>query len=273
MDKFSKTKLNNSVEIPWLGFGLWDLSPGLETQKAVNWALEAGYRHFDNATIYNNELDVGKVINNTTIPRKEFFITSKVWNDDQGYESTIRAFNTSMKKLALKYLDLYLIHWPASVKRKETWKALETLYEEGKCRAIGVSNYSIKHIEELLGYAKIIPAVNQVEFNLYLYQKDLLDFCNLHNIQLEAWSPLVKGMKNNDPKLVSIAKAYSKTPAQILLKWCLQHKVLVIPKSARKERIIENSEIFEFNISDEDMKRLDLFDEKNRMGIDPEIYK
>jgi methylglyoxal/glyoxal reductase len=263
MQPFPKTKLNNGIEIPWLGFGLWELSNGIETQNAVKWALEAGYRHFDNATLYRNEADVGVALKKSPIKRNDLFITTKVWNDDQGYDSTIKAYLTSMTKLGTEYIDLYPIHWPVSSKKKETWRALETLYKEGLCKAIGVSNYKIEHLTELFDYAKIMPALNQVEFNVYLYRKDLLEFCSKNNIQLEAWSPIVKGQKNNDPKLITIAKKYNKTAVQILLRWCMQHRVLVIPKSSRKERIIENSNIFDFKISDEDMNSLDSFSETN----------
>ncbi|MEM2918278.1 MAG: aldo/keto reductase [Candidatus Altiarchaeota archaeon] len=268
----SKVKLNNGVEIPYLGLGTWLLNSGKETQNAVLWALEFGYRLIDTASIYGNESDVGIAIKKSKISRDKIFVTTKLWNSDQGYEKTLKAFEKSLKILNLSYIDLYLVHWPAEKKslREETWKAIEKVYMEGKCRAIGVSNYTIKHLSELLEIAEIIPAINQVEFSPFLYQKELLEFCNSNKIQVEAYSPLTRGKKLNDPKLLEIAEKYGKTPAQILIRWALQHSLVVIPKSSKKEHIYENSQVFDFEISKGDMEKLDSLDENFRVCWNPE---
>ncbi|MEM4347606.1 MAG: aldo/keto reductase [Candidatus Altiarchaeota archaeon] len=268
----SKVKLNNGVEIPYLGLGTWLLNSGKETQNAVLWALEFGYRLIDTASIYGNESDVGIAIKKSKISRDKIFVTTKLWNSDQGYEKTLKAFEKSLKILNLSYIDLYLVHWPAEKKslREETWRAIEKVYMDGKCRAIGVSNYTIKHLSELLEIAEIIPAINQVEFSPFLYQKELLEFCNSNKIQVEAYSPLTRGKKLNDPKLLEIAEKYGKTPAQILIRWALQHSLVVIPKSSKKEHIYENSQVFDFEISKGDMEKLDSFNENFRVCWNPE---
>ncbi|MFX0061207.1 MAG: aldo/keto reductase [Candidatus Hermodarchaeota archaeon] len=267
----TKIKLNNGVEMPIFGLGVYRAPSGEETQNAVRYALEAGYRHIDTAKIYGNERDVGIAVHNSFsgIPRDEIFITTKLWNSDHGYDSTITACNESLKKLGLKYLDLYLVHWPVETLRGETWKAMEYLLEEGKCRAIGVSNYMIHHLKELLETAKIVPAVNQVEFSPYLFRKDLLEFCRSQGIQFESYSPLTKGRKLKDPKLVSLGSKYSKTPAQILIRWALEHQIVVIPKSTNEGRIYENANVFDFHILEEDMNLLNSFDEGLVTGWDP----
>ncbi|MFQ6128895.1 MAG: aldo/keto reductase [Thermoplasmata archaeon] len=265
----TKVRLNNGVEMPIFGLGTYQAERGRETREAVLQALRAGYRLIDTAMIYGNEKDVGKGLRKSGIPREDVFITTKLWNWDHGYDAAIAAFERSLKRLELSYIDLYLIHWPVEGLRYETWKAMEKLLEEGKCGAIGVSNYTIRHLEELLNTSSTVPAVNQVEFNPYLYQKDLLDFCRFHDIQLEAYSPLTRGLRLNDPKLVAIASTYSKSPAQILIRWGLQHGVVVIPKSSKRERIYENADVFDFAISPEDMRILDSLHENLRMVWDP----
>ena len=265
----TKVELNNGVKMPIFGLGLYQTRKGKETQDAVHYALEAGYRLIDTAAMYGNEEDVGEAVRKSGLPREKIFITSKLWNSDHGYDKALSAFEESRKKLGLYYVDLYLIHWPVEVLRKESWRALETLLREGKCRAIGVSNYMIWHLEELLSDSSMVPAVNQVEFSPYLYQKDLLDFCRNHHIQVEAYSPLTKGYKLHDPKLANMASKYSKSPAQILIRWALQKGVVVIPKSSRKESIHENADVFDFAISPEDMKVLDSFNEDLRTSWDP----
>lgn len=264
-----KVKLSNGVQMPIFGLGTYQTRSGKETQAAVLYALEAGYRLIDTAKIYGNEKDVGEAVRKSGIPREEVFITTKLWNSDHGYDTAIAACEKSLKSLTLSYIDLYLIHWPVEGLREETWRAMETLQKEGKCRAIGVSNYMIWHLEELLNSSSTIPAVNQVEFSPYLYQKDLLEFCHSHNIQVEAYSPLTKGQKLSDPKLVAIASRYSKSPAQILIRWVLQHGAVVIPKSSKKERIFENADVFDFTISPQDMGVLDSFNENLRTSWDP----
>ena len=269
MDIHSTAILNNGVEIPMLGLGAFRLGAGSETVNAVLWALEVGYRHVDTAMIYGNEREVGLALKKSPVPREKVFITTKLWNSHHGFDSTLKACDESLSKLGMDYIDLYLVHWPAEGKREETWKAIEKLYEGGKCRSIGVSNYTIKHLEELSDYAEVVPAVNQVEFSPYLYQKKLLDYCNEHGIKLEAYRSLTKGVKLADQRLVEIASRDGKTPAQVLLRWALQHEVIIIPKSAHKERIIENSQLFDFKLSKEDMKLLDSFNENFRTGWDP----
>jgi len=265
----TKVKLSNGVEMPIFGLGTFQMRSGKETQQAVLAALEAGYRLIDTAQMYGNEEDVGIALKESGIPREEVFITTKLWNSEHGYQKALNACEESLEKLGLPYVDLYLIHWPVQGLRNETWKAMETLLEKGKCRAIGVSNYMIRHLEELLAISDTVPAVNQVEFSPYLYLKDLLEFCRSHKIQLEAYSPLTKGHKLSDPKLEAIAKGYSKTPAQILIRWVLQKEVVVIPKSSHRERILENAEVFDFEISPEDMKLLDSFNQNMRTSWDP----
>ena len=261
--------LNNGVMIPRLGLGVYQSSPGQVTQKAVEYALKIGYRHIDTARIYNNESDVGSALRNSGIRREDVFITTKLWNSDQGYETALKACDASLKRLGLKYLDLYLIHWPVQETRDESWKALAQLLKEGKTRAIGVSNYTIRHLTELLEQSDTVPLVNQVEFSPFLYQKQLLDYCEKNKIQLEAYSPLTQGEKLNHPKIQQIAKKHNKTPAQVLIRWSLQHNLITIPKSVREERIKENSQVFDYNLTNEDMRILDSLDENFRNSWDP----
>lgn len=269
MNIHSTLHLNNGVPIPRLGFGVYRSRPGRETEQAVSWALETGYRHIDTAQIYRNEKDVGEAIRKSDIPREEVFITTKIWNNNQGYDKTLRTFDDSLNVMGLEYIDLLLIHWPLEELRKDTWKSLEKLYEEQKCRAIGVSNYTIGHLREMDDYAAIVPAVNQVEFHPYLYQKELLDYCKAKTILIEAYSPLTRGEKLNDQTLVSIARRYNKTSAQILIRWCLQHDLVVLPKSVRRERIVENADVFDFAIAGKDMDILDSLHQNFRVAWDP----
>lgn len=265
----SKIKLNNGVLIPALGLGVYQADAGIETQNAVVHALKAGYRHIDTAKFYGNEKDLPVAIKRSGIPREHVFVTTKLWNNDHGYDKTIKACNKSLKQLGMSYVDLYLIHYPVRALRHESWRAMETLYEEGKCRAIGVSNYTVRHLEELLQASKIVPAVNQVEFHPYLYQKELLDFCHTHHVRIEAYSPLTKGKRLNDPKLTDVAKHYNKSNAQILIRWALQHELIVLPKSTRPDRINENANVFDFEISAEDMIALNNFHCNLRVAWDP----
>ncbi len=265
----STLKLKNGVQIPILGLGTYLSKPGKETYNAVRYALDIGYRHIDTAALYANEEDIGKAIRESGIPREEIFLTTKVWNTDQGFDKTIIAFHTSLKKLKLDYVDLYLIHWPRPKTRDETWRALVYLYDEKKTRSIGVSNYTIHHLEDLRTKFQEIPAINQVEFSPYLYQKDLLKYCTKRKIILEAYTPLIRGKKFNDQKLIDLANKYNKTPAQILLRWAIQIGVVVLPKSVNKDRIKENSEIFDFEITEDDMDYLETFNENFRVAWDP----
>jgi diketogulonate reductase-like aldo/keto reductase len=262
-------KLKNGVMIPRLGLGVYQSPPGQVTQKAVEYALKVGYRHIDTARIYNNESDVGNALRKSGIKREDVFITTKLWNSDHGYESALRACDESLKRLGLKYLDLYLIHWPVPEIRNESWQALVQLLKDGKCRSIGVSNYTIQHLTELFDKSEILPMVNQVEFSPFLYQKQLLDYCQEKKIQVEAYSPLTQGAKLNHPRIRQIAKKHDKTPAQVLIRWSLQHSLVTIPKSVREERIKENSQVFDYNLTTEDMRILDSLDENFRNSWDP----
>jgi len=257
----SRVKLNNGVEMPVFGLGVWQMSPGKVTQNSVKWAFECGYRLIDTAKLYANEKDVGVALKESGLPRKDVFVTTKLWNTDHGYDSAIRAFKESLRLLDMEFVDLYLIHWPVPRKRGESWKALMKLYEDGQSRAIGVSNYTVSHLEELIETSAMVPAVNQVEFSPFLFQEDLLKFCQKNKIQLEAYSPLTKGLRLDYPGLVEMADKYERTPAQILIRWALQHGVVVIPKSDKKEHIIENSRVFDFQISSADMTALDKLNE------------
>ena len=222
----------------------------------VRYALELGYRHIDTAKIYGNEIDVGIAVRESRINREEIFITTKLWNSDQGYDKTLSAFENSLQRLGLSYVDLYLIHWPVQGKILETWKAMIKILKVGKARAIGVSNYSIAELKETIQTSDIIPAINQVEFHPFLYQKDLLDFCKNNRIQIESYSPLTRGRKLNHPLVKAISNKYGKTTAQILIKWNLQHGLVVIPKSIHENRILENSQVFDFRIEEKDMEAL-----------------
>ena len=262
----STVKLNNGVEMPLLGFGTWGLT-AKKTVQATLWALEKGIRHIDTAAIYGNEKRVGLAIKDSGIPREKFFITTKVWNAAQGYESTLKAFEESILKLNVSYVDLYLIHWPVSDLTLESWKALEKLYEDKKTRAIGVSNYTIHHLNEHFEHFTTVPTVNQVEFSPFLYQKDLLDYCISHDIVVEAYSPLTQGTKFDNVTLVTIGNKYGKSPAQILIRWGLQHNIVQIPKSANENHIAENVDVFDFLLDENDMKELDNLNEDHRTNI------
>ena len=265
----TKVILNNGIEMPVFGLGTYRSGSSKRTRDLVTYALEIGYRHIDTARFYGNEKDVGIAIKKCGIPREEIFVTTKLWNSDQGYNRALGAFEASLKDLGLDYVDLYLIHWPVQNLRNESWKALEKLQVEGKCRAIGVSNYMIPHLEELFAVSSVKPAVNQCEFSPFLYQRDLLAFCQSNNIQFESYSPLTKGHMLADPRISDIGQKYSKSVAQILIRWTLQKQVIVIPKSSRKNRIRENADVFDFTVSPEDIERLDALHEDLRVSWDP----
>lgn len=255
--------LNNGVCLPLIGLGVFKMDSA-QTQKAVEWALGQGYRLIDTAAVYGNEEAVGRAIAQSSISRQELFITTKVWNTNQGYTAAKQACDKSLQRLGLDYVDCYLIHWPVPGSRLDTWRALEELYAEGKCRSIGVSNYTIHHLDELLSASQIVPVLNQVEFSPFLYQKELLEYCHAHGIQLQAYAPLTRGTRLNDRCIVEIAQKYNRTCAQVLLRWALQHKVAVIPKSTHSERIRENADIFSFELSTQDMLTLDACNEAYR---------
>ncbi|KHF40394.1 glyoxal reductase [Halalkalibacter okhensis] len=268
----STVTLHNGVEMPWFGLGVFKVEDGQEVVDSVLAAIKAGYRSIDTAAIYGNEEGVGKAIKESGVERSDLFITSKVWNADQGYESTLKAFDTSLNKLGLDYLDLYLIHWPKAGTYKDTWKALEMLYKEGRVKAIGVSNFHIHHLKDLLQDAEIKPMVNQVEYHPHLAQLELRAFCKEQEIQLEAWSPLKQGELLTDDTITSIAAKYEKSPAQVILRWDLQNEVITIPKSVKEERIIDNANIFDFSLSEEDMQAINQLNKDERVGPDPDNF-
>ena len=263
--------LNNGVEIPSIGLGVYQSLAGSETVNAIHWALEAGYRHIDTAKIYRNEDSVGKAIRSASVRRQEIFVTTKLWNSDHGFDNALRAIDESLAKLQLDYVDLYLVHFPVFGPRLETWKAMERILEEKKARAIGVSNYMPLHMKELLAHCNVPPAVNQIELSPYIYEHraETLKICRQENILLQAYSPLTKARKLADPKLVVIAEKYKKTSAQVLIRWALQEGFIVLPKSTNKERIAQNIDVFDFEISGEDMTTLNGFNEKLVTGWDP----
>ena len=261
--------LNNSVKMPALGLGVYQSEPGDETQNAILWALEAGYRHIDTAKRYDNEVDVGQALKRGGLPRQEIFVTTKLWNDDQGYDRTLAAFDASLKRLDLDFVDLYLVHWPVPGKRLDTWKAMTRILKEGRARAIGVSNYLERHLTELFDHSDVVPAVNQVEFSPFLYQKDLLDFCRRHDVQLEAYGPLTQGKRLDHPVVAAVAARQGRTSAQVLIRWALQHDLVVIPKSVRRVRINENAGVFDFTLSAQDMAELDSLNENFHTEWDP----
>ncbi|WP_312099478.1 aldo/keto reductase [Niallia sp.] len=265
-----KVKLHNGVEIPQLGIGVFKVEEGDTVIQTVKTALDLGYRSIDTAAIYKNEEGVGTAIKESAVSRESLFITTKVWNGDQGYDSTLRAFETSLKKLDLDYLDLYLIHWPGKDKYVETWKALERLYDEGLVKAIGVSNFQEHHLEHLLEHANEKPTVNQIELHPRLSQEKLREYCKKKDIKMEAWSPIAKGRLVNEPTLNYIAKKHGKTAVQVILRWHLQNGHIIIPKSIHPERIKENAEIFDFQLSLVEMDQIDKLNMNERLGSNPD---
>ena len=266
------TVLNNGLEMPWLGFGVFGVEDGKEAERVVGQALKIGYRSIDTATIYKNERGVGKAIRDSGISRAEIFLTTKVWNEDQRLGRTTAAFDESLERLGTDYVDLYLVHWPVEGCCIKTWSDMEAIYDSGRARAIGVSNFMEHHLQELLSVARIIPAVNQVEFHPFLVQADLLKFCRDRQIQTEAWSPLMSGKISTVPEALRLAEKYQKTPAQIVLRWDLQHDVVSIPKTSNAERMVENASIFDFELSQDDMRLLDALDVGMRIGPDPHSF-
>ncbi|MNB79609.1 putative oxidoreductase YtbE [compost metagenome] len=263
--------LSDGRTMPWLGLGVWQTKAGDEVIHAVRTAIEIGYRSIDTAAAYKNEEGVGQGIKESGIPRDELFITTKVWNADQGYEQTLKACDASLKKLGLNVLDLLLIHWPVKGKFVDTWKALIHLQQEGYVKSIGVSNFQPHHLNSIIEETGIKPAVNQVEFHPLLTQRELVKYCRDQNIQLEAWSPLMQG--NLDlPLLLELAAKYNRTPAQIVLRWDIQQGVITIPKSVHEKRIRENAGIFDFTLSDEDVKAIEDLNKNQRYGPDPDNF-
>lgn len=266
--------LNNGLKMPQLGFGVWQVSDQQATP-AVKKALEVGYRSIDTAMIYGNEKGVGRAIKESNVPREELFITTKVWNADHGYENTLKAFDASLERLGLDYIDLYLIHWPTPKYDQyvDTYKAMEKIYKDGRVKAIGVCNFDIEHLERLLNECEVVPVVNQVERHPYFQQRELQDFCEKHHIIIEAYSPLMNGKDVlNDSVVKEIAKAHGKTAAQVILRWHLQTGVITIPKSVTPSRIEENFDVFDFELTAEDMEKMTALDRNLRIGAVPSEF-
>ena len=273
MGNVSNITGNNGVEIPQLGLGVFLVEPN-ETQAVVAAALDVGYRHIDTAAAYNNEAEVGAAIAEAGLPRDELFITTKVWNLDQGHDRALAAFDLSLGKLGLDYLDLYLIHWPAPGRDRyvETWRAMEKILAEGRVRSIGVSNFGIEHLQRLIDETETVPAVNQVELHPNLPQRELRDFHADHGIVTEAWSPLARGELLDDASVRRIADAHGKTPAQVLLRWHIELGNVVIPKSRTPERIAENIEVFDFELTPEDHETITALENGHRIGPHPDSF-
>jgi diketogulonate reductase-like aldo/keto reductase len=261
--------LKDGARIPQLGLGVWQTARGQATRKAVAAALRVGYRHVDTARIYGNEADVGAAVRTSDVPRSEIFVTTKLWNDDQGYDSALRAFDESLRRLGLDYVDLYLIHWPVPHRRLDSWRALERIQSDGGARSIGVSNYLRPHLEELLAKAKVVPAVNQIEVSPFLQQRDARAVCAANGIVVEAYSPLTRGHRLGDPVVAGIARRIGRSAAQVLLRWGIQHGLVVLPKSAHPDRIAENAAIFDFSLDAKAISELDGLDEGLATGWDP----
>jgi diketogulonate reductase-like aldo/keto reductase len=261
--------LNTGARIPQLGLGVWQTPRGRATRDAVTAALSAGYRHVDTALIYGNEADVGAAVRGSEVPREEVFVTTKLWNDDQGYDSALRAFDESLKRLGLEYVDLYLIHWPVPHRRLDSWRALERIHGDGRARVIGVSNYMRPHLQELLAKAKVAPAVNQIEVSPFLQQRDARAVCAANSIVVEAYSPLTRGHRLDHPVIAGIARRIGRSAAQVLLRWGIQNGLVELPKSAHPGRIAENAAIFDFSLDPTAMAELDGLDEGLATGWDP----
>jgi len=268
LNPYSRVRLNNGVEMPWLGYGTYKVRPE-EAYRCVLDALDLGYRLIDTAAYYRNECEVGKAVRDSGIDREEIFVTTKVWNTDQGYENTLRAFEDSLERLGMEYVDLYLVHWPVPGKCLDTWKALVKIYKEGMVRAIGVSNFMEEHLDRLLEHSDIVPAVNQVELHPHLFPEALVEKCRREGIQVQAWSPLKQGQIPAIRELQEIGRKYGKTAAQVTLRWILQHGIATIPRSTRKEHMMENADIFDFYLTLGDMHRIDMMDRGERVGPDP----
>ncbi|WP_432360782.1 aldo/keto reductase [Sporosarcina sp. UB5] len=265
-------KLANGVEMPQLGLGVYKMTDSTETIRAISHALEVGYRAIDTAAIYENERETGEAIRQSGIPREQLFITSKVWNTDQGYDETLKAFEASLQRLGLDYLDLYLTHWPVGETFVDTYRAIERLYEEKLIRATGVSNHHIHHLEKVFNVANVKPMVNQIELHPWLTQEPLRNFCNEQGIVITSWSPLARGRLMDEPVLEQIGLKYGKTPAQVIIRWHLQHGFVVIPKSVTPSRISSNISVKDFELTQEDMMKIDALNRNERTGTNPEKF-
>jgi diketogulonate reductase-like aldo/keto reductase len=263
-----RVSLANGQTMPWIGLGVFRSPPGQTTYDTVRKAIEIGYRHIDTASIYQNESDVGRAIRDCGLPRHEIFLTSKLWNSEQGASSARRGFEHSLERLGLDYVDLYLLHWPVPRLRRESWQTLIEIYQSGRAKAIGVSNFMQHHLEDLQDFP-VQPLVNQIEFSPFLYQKELLEYCRDRHIQVQAYSPLTKGQRLQHPTILQLAQKYKKSSAQILLRWSLDREVVVLPKSNNPQRLMENLDLFSFQFTPEDTQILSRLNENLRTGWDP----
>lgn len=272
MNLQSTRRLENGIQMPIFGLGVYKMTNPEETLQAITMALDVGYRAIDTAALYYNEEEVGEAIRHSNVAREDIFVTTKVWNSDQGYDNTLRAFETSLKKLNMEYLDLYLTHWPVADKFVDTYRAIERLYDEKLIRVPGVSNHHDSHIQQILSKANTAPMVNQVELHPYLTQEPLRGFCSENSIAVTAWSPLGRGGVLTDETLVRIGEQYGKSAAQVTLRWHLQNDIIIIPKSVTPSRIQENVAIFDFELSIEDMAQIDALNRNQRFGQNPENF-
>ncbi|MEK4533249.1 MAG: aldo/keto reductase [Solibacillus sp.] len=273
MNLHSTKKLANGAEMPYLGLGVYKMTDRDETLEAIEAALDLGYRAIDTAALYYNEEEVGEAIRHSSVPREDLFVTTKVWNSDQGYDNTLRAFETSLKKLDMDYVDLYLTHWPVEHKYVDTYRAIERLYDEKLIRVTGVSNHHEHHLKTILATCNVAPMVNQIEAHPYLTQEPLRAFCEQQQIAVTAWSPLGRGKVLNDETIIRIADEYNVSPAQIILRWHLQNDVIIIPKSVTASRIKENSELYHFELTNETMQQLNALNRNERFGQNPDNFK
>jgi len=267
-----RVPLNNGTAMPRLGFGTYKSPPGPEVESAVRAAIDVGYCGIDTAALYRNEASIGRVLRESALPREDVFVATKVWNEDQGYDATFRAFDASLHRLGLEYVDLYLVHWPKPSLMRDTWRAMEEIAASGRARAIGVCNHLIHHLETLASFSTVTPAVNQVEHHPYLQQPALREYCHANGIVMQAWAPVMRGRSCREPMLVEIAEAHGKTAAQVSIRWILQHGVTTIPKSVHAERIQENADVFDFALSAEEMRAIDCLDRHERLGPDPDKF-
>jgi diketogulonate reductase-like aldo/keto reductase len=271
MKEVPTVKLNTGDMMPEIGFGTWKISNQNDAKKAVKTAIKVGYKLIDTAKIYGNEEGVGEGIKEGGVDREELFVTTKLWNDDQGYESGLKAFDESLKRLGLEYVDLYLIHWPGTDRRAEAWKALQEIQTQGLAKNIGVSNYTVRHLEEVLSSSKVVPAVNQIEFHPFIYedQKEVLEYCKKNKIVVEAYSPLARARDMENTTLHAIAVRHGKTIAQVMLRWAIQHGTVPIPKSTNPGRTKENIEVFDFDLAEEEMNTINRLSTNKRVTWDP----
>ncbi|WP_145264106.1 aldo/keto reductase [Planctomycetes bacterium Pan216] len=265
-------ELRNGTWMPLLGLGTFKAEEGGQVEQAIKWALEMGYRSIDTASIYGNEAGVGKALAESGVPRDEIFLTTKLWNDDQGYDATMRAFDASLERLGTAYVDLYLVHWPVRDKIQETWQAMNAIHRSGRAKAIGVSNFLEEHLTELLNGSGITPMVNQIEFHPRLQQPGLIEFCEGRRIVVEAWSPLMRGEVLTIPELVQIGEKHGKSAAQVTLRWQIQRGIVTIPKTVNQDRLASNAAIFDFELTEEEMGAINALDQDQRTGPDPKTF-